>query len=429
MRSVLARTLLPLLALAGVACEDGEAPTGGPSAFEVFVYVEVDDSTGMGEADVPVSATVTVASDFDDFVATDETGPDGRVRFEDIQPGAYTVSHVVTDQPPGSELVGSTAQTVVAGFAGDTVVDTRFIYRFQPGSLAGVVFRDDDGSGGFDAGLDSTFAGVAVLAFAGADTVGTPAGADTTGADGLWSIGGLDAGEYLVLVRPLAGTAVVGPNPRPATIEAGAETSLDIELSGDPTGPVITVAEARAAEEDSAVKVRGVVTAGQGTYRNDAFYMQDATAGILVFGVDSALALARGDSVQVFGSRATGSRQEVQIAVTSVVRLGTGTLPDPRVVTTSDVDAGLFQGELATLSATVDSVGEPAGGGYAVYVRDAVDESLVFVDADTGIEADVFPVDSIRSVTGVLSVLDADDDGTLEDGDYRLMPRDSADVD
>ena len=58
---------------------------------------------------------------------------------------------------------------------------------------------------------------------------------------------GLDAGEYLVLVRPLAGTAVVGPNPRPVTIEPGAETTLDIELSGDPTGPVITVAEARAA--------------------------------------------------------------------------------------------------------------------------------------------------------------------------------------
>ena len=130
-----------------------------------------------------------------DFVVTDETGPDGRVRFEDIQPGAYTVSHVVTDQPPGSELVGSTAQTVVAGFAGDTVVDTRFIYRFQPGSLAGVVFRDDDGSGGFDAGFDSTFAGVAVLAFVGSDTAGTPAAADTTGADGLWSMSGLDAGE------------------------------------------------------------------------------------------------------------------------------------------------------------------------------------------------------------------------------------------
>lgn len=421
----LRRSLLPLMAAALVGCEDGEGPTGDPSAFDVFVYVEVDDSAGMGETDVPVPAIVTVASTYDDLVLVDSTGADGHVRFDDVPPGAYTVSHVITAQPTGAEPSGSSAQTVIASFAGGTV-DTRFVYRFRSGTVSGVVYRDEDGSGDFESGLDSTFAGAFVLAFAGSDTAGTAAAGDTTGADGAWSLAELPAGEYVLLVRPPTGTSVVGDNPRPITLEAGGTVVVDIELTGDPTGAVIAIEDARAAEDGASVKVRGVVTAGQGTFRDDSFFLQDSTAGIFVFGVDSALALARGDSVQVFGTRST-FREQPQIDATSVVRLGTGELPLPHVITTADLNAGLFQGELATLSATVDSVG--TGASYPVYVRDAVDEARVFVDADTGIEPDEFPVDSLLAITGVLAVYDADDDGTVDEGEYRLMPRDTADVD
>lgn len=427
MRSVPARlALLALLAAAGTACEDGEAPEGSPSVFDVFVYVEVDDSVGMGEADEPVSATVTVAANDDDLVLVDSTGADGHVRFDDIPPGAYTISHVATSQPQGSELTGSAAQTVVALLAGDTVV-TRFVYAFAPGSLAGVAFRDDNGSGEFESGMDSTFAGVAVLAFAGVDTLGTAAAGDTTGADGAFDLGELARGEYTVLVRPIAGTTVVGENPRAVTITAGAATDLEIELVGDPTGPVVSIQQARDAADGDTVKVRGVVTAGQGTYREDGFYLQDNTAGILVFDVDSAAGFARGDSVQVIGERST-LREESRLDARTVLRLGTGELPQPETITTSDLNDGLFQGELATLSATVDSLSDDSLN-YTVFVRDALDEARVFVDAATGIEAGVFPVDSVRSITGILSVLDGDDDGIIDDGEYRLMPRDSADVD
>lgn len=124
--------LLGLLALALAGCDDGAGPTPGPSTFDVYVYVEVDDSTGMGALDEPVSATVSVASHSDeDGARIDSTGADGHVRFEDIAGGGYTVAHVATSVPAGAELTGSAAQSVFAPSAGDTV-DTRFVYRFVP---------------------------------------------------------------------------------------------------------------------------------------------------------------------------------------------------------------------------------------------------------------------------------------------------------
>lgn len=428
MKPVLARiALLSILATAAVACEDGEGPTGEPSTFDVFVYIERGDSVGMHADDTPVSATVTVAANDDDLVLVDSTGADGVVSFPNLPPGGYTVSHVATPAPAGTELDGETAQTVLATFAGDTVV-TLFIYRPLPGSLSGVVYRDDDGSDAFEAGLDSTFAGFEVAVYAGDDTLDVAVAEDTTGADGAWDLGELAGGEYTLLVRPITGTAIVGGNPRPVTIVEGMPTELEIEIVGEPTGPVVSVEEARAAEEGATVKVRGVVTDGQGTYRDNSVYLQDATAGILVFGIDSAAAFARGDSLQIIGERSS-FRGETQIIATSWLQLGTGILPEPHQITTTDLNEGLFPAELARLNATVDSIGDAdAASNFTVYVRDEVGEARLFVDVDTDIEPGAFAVDTLHTIEGVLSVFDADDDGTIEEGDYRLMPRDTMDV-
>lgn len=407
------------------ACDDGAGPDGDPSDLDVYVFVEMDDSAGLGAGDLPIRATVTVASQVGDLVLVDTTGADGVVRFPQLPAGAYSVSHVVTAAPAGAELQGNASQTVVTPFGGDTVVDARFIYRLDQGGVEGVVYRDDDGSDDYGVGLDSTYAGFAVLIWAGADTLGAPAAADTTGADGRFDLGQLEGGDYTLLVRPRVGTAIVGGNPRPVTVTAGSVAFLEIEIVGDPTGPVITIQDARARSAGDTVKVRGVVTARQGVFRHDSFYMQDATGGVFVFGVDSALALARGDSVQVRGVRSS-TRQEVMIHSTSTVRLGTGTLPDPVTLTTSDLNAGLFQGRLGTLVATVDSV--RGGTAFNVYVRDAVDRARIYVDAGTGIPQTRFPVDSTRTITGIVSVYDQDGDGTIEMFDYRLLPRDTADV-
>lgn len=412
---------LPLLA----ACEDGSGPDGSPSDFVVQAYVEVDDSVGMGAADMPVSAVVTVASMFDDLVLTDSTGADGQVTFPDLPAGAYTVTHAFVAGPGGAELQGNASQSVVAPFEGGTVT-TRFVYAFEPGSLSGVVFRDDNGSGAFEVGSDSIFRDVAVLLFAGADTLGTPVASDETDEDGLFDLGDLENGGYTLLVRAPANTAVVGANPRPVTVAAGEPAFLAVELLGDPTGAVITIAEARAEPIGDTVKIRGVVTAGQGTFLNQGLYLQDPTGGILVFGIDSAVGYVAGDSLQVIGTRSE-SREELFISALAVVDLGAGEPPLPRTITVSDLNAGLFQGELVTLSATVDSVRSGLGG-LNVHVHDATDDGLVFVDNDTDIPQAEFTVGVVHTITGILGTFDADDDGTIDDLDRQLKPRGPEDV-
>lgn len=230
-RSTVALALLAAFPLL-VACDEGAGPQGSPSAFDVFVYLELDDSAGMGDDDQPVRATVTVSGD-DDLLLVDSTGADGHVRFEDLASGTYTVSHVATDPPPEIRLRGSPAQSVVAPFAG-TDVETRFVYGYRPGLLIGVAYRDDDASGAFEAGLDSVFEGVQVRVFAGADTTEAELASDVSDADGMFDLGELEPGEHTLLVQPRVGTAVVGGNPRPVTIVAGETTFHAIEFVGEP---------------------------------------------------------------------------------------------------------------------------------------------------------------------------------------------------
>ena len=61
----------------------------------------------------------------------------------------------------------------------------------------------------------------------------------------------------------------------------------------------INVAEALAA--NAPITVAGIVTAAQGTYRNDNIYIQDPTTGIQAFGIPASAALVLGDSIEVSG--------------------------------------------------------------------------------------------------------------------------------
>lgn len=118
--------LVALLSLA--ACDVPAQVDRGESDLYVQVYVERDDSAGMGAADTPLRASVTLQGNQTTVERVDSTGADGLVIFEALPPDAYLMSHEPSALPDGLERVGSYRQTVVAPTAGDSVL-TRFVYR------------------------------------------------------------------------------------------------------------------------------------------------------------------------------------------------------------------------------------------------------------------------------------------------------------
>lgn len=186
-----------------------------------------------------------------------------------------------------------------------------------------------------------------------------------------------------------------------------------------PVDTLRTVADARAAELGSPVELTGVVTVPNGpsgtAIDDQNAYMQDGTAGILIrFAVADSM-VAVGDSVTVIGSTSSFF-DELQVNVDSLIRLGAGTVPTPRSVTAADMEAGLYQGELAVL----DSVEVTAVSGGTITVQDGTGTTTVYVDGDTEIDAAAtFIVGNSYQVTGVLSRYFAT---------FELKPRDNADI-
>jgi DNA/RNA endonuclease YhcR with UshA esterase domain len=183
--------------------------------------------------------------------------------------------------------------------------------------------------------------------------------------------------------------------------------------------PLTTIAEARAAEDGYPVELTGVVTVtngpdGQIDYRNA--YLQDATGGILIrMPTDSVVEL--GDSITVTGTTGTFAvERQVNVDADGITRHGTGTVPDPRVVTPADLEAGSYQGELAKFEGvTVTSI-----SGGTVMVTDGTDTTTVYVDSDTEIDVDAtFTVGNSYDIVGVMSVYN---------DTYELKPRQQSDI-
>ncbi|MGK7313585.1 MAG: DUF5689 domain-containing protein [Candidatus Longimicrobiales bacterium M2_2A_002] len=181
-----------------------------------------------------------------------------------------------------------------------------------------------------------------------------------------------------------------------------------------------TITEARAAAAGTPVELTGVVTVtndSAGSNIDDqSAWIQDGTAGILIRLPSPDSIVAVGDSITVIGT--TGAYlDELQVNVDQLIRLGTGTVPTPRSVTTADIENGDYQGELAVLdSVEVTAIGTNGN----ITVQDASGTSTVYIDSTTDIDASTtFTVGSSYQIIGVLSrYYDT----------FELKPRSSADI-
>ncbi len=418
MTRVFQRLLVTTVVLGAVSCSDDliSLGEGTLSTLAVRVYVDADgDGSFDAAADVPIASVAVTASGTAGDVSG-STGADGLATLE-LSPGSYALSASGTI-PAGAVLATASNPTVFAQFQGGALTE-EFRYSFLPGEVSGVVFRDDNGDGAFNAADDTPAGGITVLLFSGSTTAGDTVASTTTATDGSFLFTALRPGTYTVEIIPFPTMTIVGENPVTLAVDADLESALLVEFTGN---LVITVAEARNAADGDAVGVEGVVTWYDPSVDSRVYFLQDATGGISVFDFNRPT-LQIGDNIRISGTRGT-FRGEVQISpVSSLEVLGVSGEPATTFATAADINAGSFQGQLVEIDGTVVSVTADFFDNARVELTDGAGGTFAAEsDSRTGVVSADWVVGQLHTVIGVLG---SDDGDALQ---YRLEVRGIADL-
>jgi uncharacterized protein YdeI (BOF family) len=222
---------------------------------------------------------------------------------------------------------------------------------------------------------------------------------------------GVEAGDWPAAGSTVRVTGVLGTDDRDQAEGMGPRIELrDIDDIATAEAGVTSIAEARGMPTGTVVTIRGVVT-WQTQWDSRVYFFQDETGGITTFHF-GAPDLLVGDEVTVTGE-VSAYRGEIQLGSISDIQVTSpGTPPDPRVVSGSQVNNGLFQGELVQASGTLLEVLELSYGNQRVTIQDAFGTSFtVYVDSRNGMEAADWPaVGTAVQVIGVLGTDDRDQD-------------------
>ena len=419
-----------LVALTACSEETLSIDSGQPSTLTVRAYVDVDGSGAFSAADQPIAtAQITATGDAGPLQAT--TDATGLAAFPSLPPGGYTLS-LAGSIPLGAVLATATNPVIAAPYRAAELT-SEFRYAWLAGEVSGRLFRDDNGSGAYEAGEDLAAAGITVFL----SSLGAPSGdglASTasaieeetvTDADGFFHFDALRPGTYLVEVELLPTMMIEGGSSFTVTVGPG----QDAEVLAVFTGTLrIDIEEARNAANGQTVSVEGIVT-WHPSFDTRQIFLQDATGGIAVFAASNPVA-AEGDRVQITGERSAFDG-EVQIGnVASFVNLGPAGVPDPRPVAAGEINAGMFQGVLVTLDGTVEQIDVLSFDNQMVLLRDgAGDPFAVRVDSRTGTLPADWTVGATYAITGVLGT-DANESGTdiEDDHPHRVETRRPADI-
>ena len=395
------------LALAVGCSEDSTAPAGSPSTVSVRAYVDADGTGTFTTGDVAVGSQPVVLEGAGGVSAGQATtNAQGIATFTNVSPGTYS-ARFTGAAPAGAVLASASQPVVVAPFDGGEV-SSEFRFVFNPGQIAGVLYRDNNGNNVFDPATDTPAPGITVQLFRGTDTT-TVVATTTTSANGAFVFNTLRPGNYTVRVVPLPTMQIVGGNTMSFTVGSQQTTVASVRFTGNLITPI---AQARQQPANSQVAVEGVVTAAPGPLGATTIYVQDASGGIMVFNTPTNLGLVVGDSVRIVGrvSAFGGEPQLDRIATTGSIdltRIGTGTVPAPRSIVGADLAGRAFEGQLVRLSdVRVDSVsGTATSTNYNVHVTtaDGVRAQVrVASVAQVGIPRDFWVVGRRYNVTGPL---------------------------
>ena len=192
----------------------------------------------------------------------------------------------------------------------------------------------------------------------------------------------------------------------------------------------LTIAEARDIGVGVEVMISGVVTSPNFQSSGSEYTIQDETAGIVLYGSGiTDLNLWLGDEVIVSGvtDEYNGKFEIIISSASDVQILGTGTLPEPQIITVSDLysNGELYESELITIENVTTDDDWPSDGSSAnLTISDGASSTTIMrIDSDTDIDGSQEPIWPL-SVTGVGGQYDSSSPYT--DG-YQLLPRYIAD--
>lgn len=410
-------------ALFAAGCGDSTGPDGAPTDLTVRVYVDADGSGTFTAGDLPVSGATVTATRDDGTTATATSDAQGVAEFPALPAGTYTLSTTATP-PAGAVLATARTPLFTATALGGTAT-AEFRFSYFPGSLTGVLYRDENGNNAFDADADLAAPGIPVELFAGTSASGTPISTTSTTAAGEFQFNGLRPGTYTVRFGVPAGVNVVGGAAQTVTVAPTGTTVLRARFTGNLRIPI---AQARMRAANSVVTVEGVVTAGRGQLQARNFYLQDATGGIQVFLPSGSTAQAAlGDSVRVTGPIGAFNG-EVQIQTTAsgpviVENLGTGTVPAPRSIDGPQVMAFTYEGQLVRVDSleviSIQTFGTPVTSANVEVQTPQGNRFVVRLDNAGNVPPTTFEVGRVYTVTGVMGV---------RNGVPQLKPRSTDDV-
>jgi DNA/RNA endonuclease YhcR with UshA esterase domain len=184
-----------------------------------------------------------------------------------------------------------------------------------------------------------------------------------------------------------------------------------------PPAPVfVTIAEVKLIAKETIVTVEGQVTAPPGIFDEKSFYVQDSTAGTLVYLREGDCpVLSEGDRVRVTGQLWDyyGER-EIRVAEPGdIQRLGEGEPLEPTMIKTGEVDEA-HEGLLVQIVAEITGWGRSA-----LYLDDGSGEAKVYIKEATGIERPWVEEGEIYSVVGIVSQYKEE---------HELLPRYQSDI-
>lgn len=401
------------------ACDEAVAPPGNSAAVDVRVYLDRDASGSFTAADSGLAGVaLTLTPSGGEGSATEATSDaQGIATFPEVAPGSYSIVLPAT-APAGTVLSTSAAPRVIVSSLG-TVEASDIRYSWLPASITGRIFRDNDGSGTFTEG-DTPGAGLfAVLSRSGAtvDSV-------VSDAAGAYTFQFLTPGTYSLRLENPGSIAFTEGASRVIAVTAGQTTSVSSIFTG---ALVIPVAEARSRPNGATVAVIGNVTVQPGLFTsgtggvNSEIWVQDGTGGIAAFSVPSNAALARGDLVEVSGTRGAFNDQ-AQVNVPRFSRLSGGSVPAAVVNTAAQAKALTRDGQLVRVPGlTIVSVPTGTAAAFNVIAANAADDTLQIRVAGlgTGLSRSSFVVGNRYDVSGVL---------TQFRGTAQIKIRDTADL-